>query len=90
MEKLDRTSLVTQLLVMAVALSIGALLLGAVADSVRRHGKNIETLLAIIAAVFIAAELALILHPSFVSLPSWIIVAVVGSAIALSYAITGD
>ncbi|MET4043848.1 hypothetical protein ABIC03_005569 [Bradyrhizobium sp. RT6a] len=69
---------------------MAALLLGAVADSLRRHGKNIETLLAIIAAVFIAAELAVILHPPLLSLPSWIIVAVVGSAIALSYAITGD
>ncbi|MDH2404844.1 hypothetical protein QCM77_33700 [Bradyrhizobium sp. SSUT18] len=76
---------------MAVALSIGALLLGAVADSVRRrHGKNIETSFATIAAVFIAAELALILHPPFLPPPSWIIVAVVGSAIALSYAIIGD
>ncbi|WP_275172982.1 hypothetical protein [Bradyrhizobium sp. CSS354] len=50
----------------------------------RRHGKNIETLLAIIAALFIAAELALILHPPLLSLPSWIIVAVVGSAFALT------
>ncbi|MET4236618.1 MFS family permease [Bradyrhizobium sp. i1.4.4] len=90
MEGLDRTSLVTQLLVMAIALSIGALLLGVVADSLRRHGKNTGTLLAIIAAVFIAAELALILHPPFLSLTSWIIVAVVGSAIALSYTIIGD
>lgn len=89
-EGLDRRSLVTQLLVMAIALSIGALLLGVVADSLRRHGKNIETLLAIIASVFIAAELALIVDPPFLSLPSWIIVAVVGSAIALSYAIIGD
>ncbi|UFW71385.1 hypothetical protein [Bradyrhizobium sp. WU425] len=75
---------------MAIALSIGVLLLGAVADSLRRNGKNIETLLAIIAAVFIAAELALILHPPFLSLPSWIIVAVVGSAIVLRYATIGD
>lgn len=73
---------------MAIALSIGALLLGVVADSLRRRGKNIETLLAIIAAVFIAAELALILHPPFPSLPC--IVAVVGSAIVLGYAIIGD
>ncbi|WP_247470301.1 MFS transporter [Bradyrhizobium sp. 45] len=89
-EGLDRTSLVTQLLAMAIALSIGALLLSVVADSLRRHGKNIETLLSIVAAVFIAAELALILHPPFPSLPSWIVVAVVGSAIVLSYAIIGD
>lgn len=89
-EGLDRTSLVTQLLVMAIALSIGALLLGLVADWLRRHGNNVEMLLAIIAAAFIAAELALILHPPFLSLPSWMIVAVVGSAIAISYAIIGD
>ncbi|WP_377828053.1 hypothetical protein ACFKHW_28935 [Bradyrhizobium lupini] len=38
--------------VKAIALGIGLLLLGAVADSLRRNGKNIETLLAIIAAVF--------------------------------------
>ncbi|WP_409190540.1 hypothetical protein [Bradyrhizobium sp. RDM4] len=75
---------------MATALSIGALLLGAVADSLRRPGKNIEALRAIIASVFIAAELAMIVHPPFLSLPSWIIVAVVGSGIALSYAIIGD
>lgn len=89
-EGLDRTSLVTRLLAMAIALSIGALLLSVVADSLRRHGKNIETLLSIVAAVFIAAELALILHLPFPSLPSWIVVAVVGSAIVLSYAIIGD
>ncbi|MGY4372806.1 hypothetical protein ACVWZ3_000445 [Bradyrhizobium sp. i1.3.6] len=64
------------LLVIAIALSIGALLLGLVADSRRPHGKNIETLLAIIASVFIAAELALVVNPPFLSLPSWIIVAV--------------
>ncbi|MET4296894.1 hypothetical protein ABIB06_007679 [Bradyrhizobium sp. LB8.2] len=66
-------------LVMAIALSVAALLLGALADSLRRLGKNMQKLLAIIAALFIAVGLALILYRPFLSLP-WIVVTVVGSA----------
>ncbi len=89
-EGLDRTSLVTQLFVMALALSFGALLLGLLADLVRGRGSKMEQLFAIVGALFVVAELTLIVHPPWSSLLPWCVVSVVGSATALSYAIIGD
>lgn len=87
---LDRGALVTRLSIMAIALCLGALFLGGLADWVRGRGKNMETLFAIVGAVFIAAELALVLLPSWPSLLPWCVVSIVGSAVALSCAIIGD
>jgi hypothetical protein len=56
---------------MAVALSFGALLLGTIADQMRRRGVGLHGLLAAVAAMFIAAQLTLILQlplPSYFSL----------------------
>jgi MFS family permease len=61
-EGLDRHSLMTQLFIMALAISFGALLLGVMADRLRRRGTTTEILIAGMAGVFIAAELALILR----------------------------
>ncbi len=89
-EGLDRASLVTQLFVMALALSVGALFLGLLADRVRGRRKMTEVLFAAVGTVFIVAELMLILHQPWPSLFPWCVVSVVGSATALSYAIIGD
>ncbi|WFT97064.1 hypothetical protein QA633_08485 [Bradyrhizobium barranii] len=89
-EGLDRTSLITQLLIMATALSIGALLLDAVTDSRRRPGKNIEHVARDHSCWVHCSRTRADLASTFPVATSWIIVAVVGSAIALSYAIIAD
>ena len=86
----DRASVMRHLFIMAVALSAGALLLGIMADRLRQRGVEVQTLLAIVAAVFIMAQLALIarfpLPPYFL----WAVVAAVGAATVLSYSILAD
>ncbi|MGY3621566.1 MFS transporter [Bradyrhizobium sp. USDA 10063] len=88
-ERLDRTNLVTRLFVMAVTLSLGALVLGVLANWVRHRGRKTEGLFAIVAAMLIVAELVLILHPPWPTLLPWCVISVAGSATALSYAIIG-
>ena len=51
-EGLDRTDVVLHLFAMAVALSLGAILLGLIADRLRRRGVEPEILLALVAALF--------------------------------------
>jgi sugar phosphate permease len=58
-ERLEHVEIVRHLLVMAVALSIGALLLGIGSDRLRKLGVRSETILCYAAIVFISAELAL-------------------------------
>ena len=89
-EGLDRPSLITRLFVMAVALSFGALLLGTIADQMRRRGVGLHGLLAAVAALFIAAQLTLILQLPLPSYFSWSVVAAVGAGTVLSYAIVAD
>ena len=84
---LDRAGVVQQLFVMAVALSLGAIVLGVSADRLRRRGVGPEMLLALVAAVFIAAQLALILRLPLPSFFLWAVVAAVGAATVLSFAI---
>jgi predicted MFS family arabinose efflux permease len=57
-EGVDRPGLVRHLFVMAVAVSAGSFLLGAAADRLGRRGIGPQALLAIVATVFIAAQLA--------------------------------
>ena len=89
-EGLDRPSLIMRLFVMAVALSFGALLLGTIADRMRRRGIALQALLAAIAMLFIAAQLTLILRLPLPSCLSWSVVAAVGAGTVLSYAIVAD
>jgi MFS family permease len=86
-EELERASLVRQLFVMAVAMSVGALLLGVAADRLRRRGVGQQALLGLVATVFIAAQLALILRWPVPSYVLWTVVAAVCAATVLSYAI---
>jgi MFS family permease len=86
-EGLDRSSLTTHFFVMALGICGGALLLGTVADRLRRSGVEIEPFFAVVAVLFVAAELALILRLPLPSLLPWSVVSVMGAATVLSYAI---
>jgi len=75
---------------MAIALSVGAIGLGIAADRLRRRGVGPESLLGLVATIFIAIQLALVLQ---VPLPSYILwsgVAATGAATVLSYAILAE
>jgi MFS family permease len=86
-EGLDRLAVVHHLLVMGVTLSLGALLLGWGADRLRRRGVTRETFLAVIAVAFIAAQLALAVRAPVPTYVSWSLIAAVGAATVLSFAI---
>jgi MFS family permease len=86
-EGLDRTDVVLHLFAMAVALSLGAILLGLIADRLRRRGVEPEILLALVAALFIATQLGLILRLPIPSYLLWAVVAAFGAATVLSFAI---
>ena len=89
-EGIDRQSVINQLLIMAIGISIGALLLGTLADRLRKRGVATEVLLAVIGALFMLAELAIVLRLPIPSVLPWSIVSVVGAATVLSYAIIAD
>jgi len=89
-EGLDRAALVQHLFAMAVALSVGALALGVVIDRSRRRGIGPETLLSVMTAVFVVAQLALILRWPLPSYIPWAIIAAVGAATVLSFAVLAE
>ena len=89
-EGLDRSELLQHLLVMAIALSLGALLWGVAVDRLRRRGVGPRALLGVVAMIFIAAQLALILRLPLPSYVPWIVVAAVGAGTVLSYAILAE
>jgi len=89
-EGFDRQGVVNQLFTMAIGISLGALLLGTLADRLRKRGISTEALLAVFGALFMLAELALIMRAPLPSILPWSIVSVVGAATVLSYAIIAD
>jgi predicted MFS family arabinose efflux permease len=89
-EGLDRASLVGQLFIMSMVLSGGAWLFGTTVHYIRRRGAGAETILAMIAVLFIAAELALILRVPLPSILLWSVVAIVGTATVVSFAVIAD
>lgn len=89
-EGLDRPSAMTQLLFMAIGLSFGAMLLGTIADRLRRRGVRTEVLLAAMAGLFVMAQLALLLRLPLPSIVPWSIVAITGAATVLSFAAIVD
>ena len=89
-EGLDRSELLQHLLIMAIALSLGALLWGVAVDRLRRRGVGPRALLGLVATMFIAAQLALILRLPLPSYVPWIVVAAVGAGTVLSYAILAE
>jgi MFS family permease len=89
-EGLDRAGVVIHLFAMAVALSLGAILLGVAADRLRRRGVGPGSLLGLVAAAFIATQFALILRLPLPSYLQWAVVAAVGAATVLSFAILAE
>jgi MFS family permease len=89
-ENLSRPDVVHHLFVMALALCAGALLLGIVAERLRRHGVRTQTVLAVVGVLFIAAQLALILRLPISSYVVWAIVGSVGAATVLSFTILAE
>ena len=75
---------------MAIGISLGALLLGMLADRLRKRGIATEVLLAVFGALFMLAELTLVLRMPLPSIVPWSIISVVGAATVLSYAIIAD
>jgi MFS family permease len=89
-EGADRQSVINQLLTMAIGISVGALLLGTLADRLRKRGIATEVLLAVFGALFMLAELAIVLRLPIPSFLPWSVVSVMGAATVLSYAIIAD
>lgn len=87
---LDRASLVRQLLAMSIVLSCGAWLFGTTVHYTKRRGIGAETILAMVAVLFVAAELALILRAPLPSIVPWSVVAIVGTATVASFAVIAD
>ncbi|MBB4263794.1 nitrate/nitrite transporter [Bradyrhizobium sp. CIR3A] len=89
-EGLDRASLVRQLFLMSIVLSGGAWLFGTTVHSIKRRGIGAETVLAIVAVLFIAAELTLVLRAPLPAFLPWSVIAIVGTATVVSFAVIAD
>lgn len=89
-EGFDRANLVGQLFIMSIVLSGGAWLFGTTVHHIRRRGIGAESVLTTVAAVFIAAQLALILRVPLPSIVPWSVVAIVGTATVISFAVIAD
>lgn len=89
-EGFDRPSLVRQLFAMAIAISIGALLLGTAADRLRKRGFATGVLLAAVGALSVLAESVLVLRLPLPSIVPWATIAVTGAATVLSYAMIAE
>ena len=89
-EGFNRQAVVNQLFTMAIGIGLGALLLGILADRLRKRGVATEVLLAAFGALFMLAELALILRVPLPPILPWSVVSMVGAATVLSYAIIAD
>lgn len=89
-EGFDRASLVRQLFTMSIVLSGGAWLFGTTVHYFRRRGGGAESILTTVAVLFIAAQSALILRVPLPSLLPWSVVAVVGAASVVSFAVIAD
>ncbi len=89
-EGFDRQGSAAQMLFMAVDLSLGALLLGTIADRLRKRDINMEVLLGGVATLFVLAELALVSRVPLPSLVPWSIVSIAGAATVLSFAVIAE
>jgi MFS family permease len=89
-DRLDHQSVVSRLFVMAISLSIAAVLLGVVVDQLCRRGVRPQAVLPSIALIFIAMQLALIFHFPIPSGMIWAVIAGTGAATVVSYSIIAD
>ncbi|WP_439360146.1 MFS transporter [Bradyrhizobium sp. DASA03007] len=89
-EGLNRAGLVRQLFIMSIVLSCGAWLFGMTVHYIKRRGIGAEAILAMVAVLFIAAEFALILRAPLPSILPWSVIAIVGTATVVSFAVIAD
>ncbi|MDA9476703.1 arabinose ABC transporter permease [Bradyrhizobium sp. CCBAU 65884] len=89
-EGFDRVTVVRQLFIMSIVLSGGAWLFGTTVHSIKRRGIERETILAMVAVLFIAAELGLILRVPLPSILPWSAIAIAGTATVVSFAVIAD
>jgi MFS family permease len=89
-EGLNREALITQLFLMALGICLGAFVLGTIADRLRRRGIGTETLFAAVVALFVIAELALIMRLPLPSQLPWFVISIVSAATVLSFAIIAE
>ncbi|MGX4770574.1 MFS transporter [Bradyrhizobium guangdongense] len=89
-EGLDRATLVRHLLTFSIVLSCGAWLFGTTVHYIKRRGIGAETILAVVAVLFVASELALILRAPLPPIVPWSVVAIVGTATVASFAVIAD
>jgi MFS family permease len=89
-EGLPHHDVVMHLLVMAIALSASALILGTLGDRLRRRGVPLSATFAFAAGLALLAQLALVLRwPIPIWLP-WIAIAGIGAGTVLSFAILAE
>ncbi|SDH59450.1 MULTISPECIES: MFS transporter [Bradyrhizobium] len=74
-EALDRPTVMRHLFIMAIALSLAALLMGLAADRLRRRGVDPKVALGVVGAVFILVQMALIVRLPLPSYFAWAVVA---------------
>jgi MFS family permease len=89
-EGLDRESLIRELFIMGLGLCVGAVFLGALATRLRQRNIGADKLFAIVAAVFVGAEVVLIARLPIPSILPWFVVSLVGAATVLSYAMIAE
>lgn len=87
---LERGTIVHHLSAMALAVCASALLLGTVADRLRRTGVKTESLLITAMGLSMLAQAALVLRWPLPSLLPWTIIAAAGAATVLSYALMSE
>jgi MFS family permease len=75
---------------MALALCTGALFLGILTERLQRHGVRARLVLAGVGALFIAAQLALILRLPLSSYLVWAVIGSIGAATVLSFTIVAE
>jgi type IV secretory pathway TrbF-like protein/sugar phosphate permease len=89
-EQLNRSEIVEYLFVMAVALSVGALVLGTAANFLRQYGFGPRVLLASTIVLFIFVQLCLIVEISLSPYLIWTVVGCISGATVLSYAVLAE
>ena len=89
-EGLGAAAIASHLFVMAMALSAGSLILGICANAMRRRGIQTRGVLASAAALFVAVEIAMVTDMPLSSLALWSIIASLGGASVLTYAIIAE
>ena len=86
----DRASLVSHLFVMSLALSAGALGLGAAISVLKRWGIGPSMILPGMAILLMIAELALAIHSPIPATIPWCLVAFMGAGTVATYSITAS